>query len=184
VPKVTAGQPFLVDAAIQNTGDKAGSDTLINFVVPDCFELRQRRKPEEEPLVAANDTAGLPPDNRVLFFAPRPDPWIPVNWFVCQYRLRYIAADQLEEPLRVRLLFDISDSRFNSRGRRWLPSIVPTLELQGPPVASPWPAAPSPPDDPMGPSRAARAGGMPAGQPQGCPRPHRAASGRRLHPRR
>jgi hypothetical protein len=60
VPEVTAGQSFLVDAAIQNAGDKAGSDTLINFVVPDCFELRQRRKPEEEPLVAANDTAGLP----------------------------------------------------------------------------------------------------------------------------
>src|SRR6266536_1430637 len=50
VPEVKAGQPFLVDAAIQNTGDMAGSDTLINFVVPDCLELRQRRKLEEEPL--------------------------------------------------------------------------------------------------------------------------------------
>jgi hypothetical protein len=59
VPEVKAGQPFLVDVAIQNTGDMAaGGDTLINFVVPDCFELRQRRKPEEEPLVAGNDTAG------------------------------------------------------------------------------------------------------------------------------
>jgi hypothetical protein len=79
----------------------------------------------------------------VLFFASRPDPWTPVNWFLCQYRLRFIAADQLEEPLRVRLLFDVSDSRFNSRGRRWLPSIVPTLEFQGAPVEAPWPPAPS-----------------------------------------
>jgi hypothetical protein len=131
VPEIKAGQPFLVDAAIQNTGDMAGSDTLINFVVPDCFELCQRRTPEEEPLVAGNDTAGLPPDNRVVFFAPRPEPWTPVNWYLCQYRLHYLAADRLEQPLRVRLLFDVSDSRFNSRGWRWLPSIIPTLEFQG-----------------------------------------------------
>jgi hypothetical protein len=137
VPEVKAGQPFLVDAAIQNTGDMAGSDTLINFVAPDCFELRQRRKPEEEPLVAGNDTAGLPPDNRVVFFAPRPDTWTPVNWFLCQYRLRYLAAAQLEQPLRVRLLFDVSDNRFNSRGRRWLPSIAPPLEPRGAPVGTP-----------------------------------------------
>src|SRR6266516_7434684 len=32
VPEINLGQPFLVEAAIQNTGDKAGRDTLINFV--------------------------------------------------------------------------------------------------------------------------------------------------------
>src|SRR5512132_80913 len=143
VPEVKAGQPFLVDVAIQNTGDLAGGDTLINLVVPDCFELRQRRKPEEEPLVAGNDTAGLPPDNRVAFFVHRPDTWTPVNWQLCQYRLRYLAADQLDRPLRVRLLFDVSDSRFNSRGRRWLPSTLPPLEFQGAPVGAPWPPRPS-----------------------------------------
>ena len=83
--------------------------------------------------------AGLPPDNRVVFFVHRPDPWTPVNWLLYQYRLQYVAAAQLERPLRVRLLFDISDSRFNSRGRRWLPSIVPPLELHGARVGAPWP---------------------------------------------
>jgi hypothetical protein len=139
VPEIKAGQAFLVDVAIQNTGDMAGGDTLINFVVPDCFELCQRRESEEEPLVAGNDTAGLPPDNRVVFFVHRPDTWTPVNWHLYQYRVQYVAAAQLERPLRVRLLFDVSDSRFNSRGRRWLPSIVPPLELQGAPVGAPWP---------------------------------------------
>jgi hypothetical protein len=143
VPEVKAGQPLLVDVAIQNTGDMAGGDTLINFVVPDCFELRQRRKPEEEPLVAGNDTAGLPPDNRVAFFVHRPDTWTPVNWQLYHYRLRYLAADQLDRPLPVRLLFDVSDSRFNSRGRRWLPSTLPPLEFQGAPVGAPWPPRPS-----------------------------------------
>ncbi len=142
VPKIKATQPFLVEAAIQNTGDKAGRDTLINFVVPDCFDLRQRAAPEVEPPHATNDTAGLPPDNRVVFFAPRPEPWTPVNWHLRQYRLRYV-ADQCKRPLAVRLLFTVTDSRFNSRGWRWLPSIVPSLESQGAPVGTPWPPGPA-----------------------------------------
>jgi hypothetical protein len=84
----------------------------------------------------------LPPDNRVAFFVHRPDT-TPVNWQLCQYRLRYLAADQLDRPLRVRLLFDVSDSRFNSRGRRWLPSTLPPLGFQGAPVGAPWPPRPS-----------------------------------------
>jgi hypothetical protein len=79
VPQIKATQPFLVEAAIQNTGDKAGRDTLINFVVPDCFDQRQTAAPEVEPLRVGNETAGFPPDNRVVFFAPRAEPWTPVN---------------------------------------------------------------------------------------------------------
>jgi hypothetical protein len=138
VPEIKMTQPFLVEAAIQNTGDKAGRDTLINFVVPDCFDLRQCAAPEVEPPHAGNDTAGLPPDNRVVFFAPRPEPWTPVNWHLRQYRLQYV-ADQRDRPLPVRLLFTVTDSRFNSRGWRWLPSIVPPLESLGAPVGTPWP---------------------------------------------
>jgi hypothetical protein len=138
VPEIKATQPFLVEAAIQNTGDKAGRDTLINFAVPDCFDLRQRAAPEVEPPHATNDTAGLPPDNRVVFFAPRPEPWTPVNWHLRQYRLRYV-ADQCNRPLSLRLLFTVTDSRFNSRGWRWLPSIVPPLESQSAPMGTPWP---------------------------------------------
>jgi len=32
VPEIDPTQLFLVEAAIQNTGDKAGGDTLVNFV--------------------------------------------------------------------------------------------------------------------------------------------------------
>jgi hypothetical protein len=126
----------------QNTGDKAGTDTLVNFVVPDCFDLRQHGKPDAEPLHAGNDTAGLPPESRVVFFAPRAEPWTPANWFLWHYEMRYLATRQCEEPVRVRLLFDVSDSRFNARGRRWLPSLVPPLEFRGTPAGTPWPPEP------------------------------------------
>ncbi len=142
VPEIKATQPFLVAAAMQNTGDKAGRDTLINFVVPDCFDLRQPAAPDAEPLHAPNYTAGLPPDNRVVFFAPRPGLWTPANFHLLQYRLQYV-GDQCDQPLRVRLLFRVSDSRFNGRGRRLLPSIVPLLENQDAPVGMPWPPAPA-----------------------------------------
>jgi hypothetical protein len=138
VPEIKAGQPLLVGAAIQNTGDKAGRDTLINFVVPDCFDLRHREEPEQEPVHSGNATAGLPPDNRVVFFAPRVEPWAPPNWHMRYYRLTYV-GDPSIQPLRFRLLFTVSDSRFNSRGRRWVWSIVPPLEPQGAPVGTPWP---------------------------------------------
>jgi hypothetical protein len=138
VPEIKATQPFLVEAAIQNTGDKAGRDTVINFVASDCFDLRRCEAPEDEPLRGGNATAGLPPDNRAVFFAPRAEPWAPPNWQMSHYRLQYV-ADQPDQPLRFRLFFTVSDSRFNSRGRRWLPSIVPPLESQSAPMGTPWP---------------------------------------------
>jgi len=142
VPEIKAAQPFLVEAAIQNTGDKAGGDTLINFVASDCFDLRQWEAPEVQPLHAGNATAGLPPDNRVVFFAPRAEPWAPPNWHMRHYQLRYV-ADQPVQPLRFRLLFTVSDSRFNSGGRRWLPSIVPPLESRDASAGMPWPPVPT-----------------------------------------
>jgi hypothetical protein len=142
VPEIEATQPLLVEAAVQNTGDKAGRDTLINFVVPDCFDLRQPVAPEAKPLHAVNEAAGLPPDYRVVFFAPRPGLWTPANWHLLQYELRYL-ADQCDRPFQVRLLSRVLDSRFNSRGRRLLPSIVPPLENQDAPVGTPWPPGPA-----------------------------------------
>jgi hypothetical protein len=142
VPEVHPTQPFLVEAAIQNTGDKAGGDTLINFAAPDCFDLYQLGKPEAQHLTAISDTAGLPPDYRVVFAAPRAEPWTPGNWYLWQYRLQYSTANQCDRPFPVRLSFDVSDSRFNGRGRRWLPSLLPPLEVQGASAGMPWPPRP------------------------------------------
>ncbi len=141
VPEISSTQPFLIAAAIQNTGDKAGGDTLINFVVPDCFDLHQVEAPEVEPVRAGNGTAGLPPDNRVVFLIPRATLWTPANWHLSHYRLQYVAG-QCSRHLPVRLLFAVADSRFNSRGWRWLPSIVPPSGSQVAPVGTPWPPRP------------------------------------------
>jgi hypothetical protein len=145
VPEIDPTQPFLVQAAILNTGDKAGGDTLTNFVAPDCFDLRQLGRPEAEHLTSTNNTAGLPPDYRVVFAAPRAEPWTPGNWYLWQYLLQYSTPKLCDRPLQVRLLFDVSDSRFNSRGRRWLPSILPPPEPQDAPAGTPWPPAPTMP---------------------------------------
>jgi hypothetical protein len=142
VPEISATQPFLVAAAIQNTGDKAGGDTLINFVVPDCFDLHQVEAPEVEPVRAGNETAGLPPDNRVVFLIPRATLWTPANWHLSHYRLQCVAG-QGDRPLPVRLLFAVADSRFNSRGWRWLPSVVPPSGSEVAPVGTPWPPVPA-----------------------------------------
>jgi hypothetical protein len=145
VPEINPAQPFLVEAAILNTGDKAGSDTLINFVVPHGFDLRDLSRPEAKHLTSTNKTAGLPPQYRVVFAASRPEPWTPGNWYMWQYRLQYSAAQPSDQPLRIRLLFDVSDSRFNSHGRRWLPSLLPPQESQDASAGMPWPPVPAMP---------------------------------------
>jgi hypothetical protein len=143
VPEIDPTQPFLVQAAILNTGDKAGSDTLTNFVAPECFDLCQLGRPDAEHLTSKHATAGLPPDYRVVFAAPRAEPWTPGNWYLWQYRLQYSSAKPWDQPLQVRLLFEVSDSRFNSRGRRWLPSLLPPPEPQDASAGTPWPPAPT-----------------------------------------
>jgi hypothetical protein len=89
VPEIRPGQPLLVETAILNTGDKAGRDALINFVAPDCFDLRQYDAPEVKPRHAGNDTVGLPPDYRAAFFAVAAEPWTPANWHMRHYRLQF-----------------------------------------------------------------------------------------------
>jgi hypothetical protein len=145
VPEIDPTQPFLVQTAILNRGDKAGGDTLINFVAPDCFDLHQPGNPEAKHLTSRNSTAGLPPEYRVVFAAPRAEPWTPGNWYMWHYRLQYSSTQQCDRPLRIRLLFEVSDSRFNSRGRRWLPSVLPPPEPQDAPAGTPWPPEPTMP---------------------------------------
>jgi hypothetical protein len=139
VPQVKPGQAFFVQVAVLNVGDRASEDALVNFVVPDCFDLRKHFDPEAKPSRAGNPTAGLAPEHRVAYFDPRLEPWTPGNWFAYNYRLIYSAAGGPERPLRTRLLFDISDSRFNRTGRRWLPSFLPPHELGHAPAGEPWP---------------------------------------------
>lgn len=138
-PKVTPGQVVCVRVAILNVGDRASEGALANFVVPDCFELRNSYNPEAKPLLSGNLTAGLPPEHRVAFFAPRPDPWAPGTWFMLTCQLTYSTSSNPDQPLRTRLQFEISDNRFNRSGRRWLPNLLPPSEQGDAQAGEPWP---------------------------------------------
>lgn len=139
IPQIISGQAICVRVAVHNVGDRASEAALTNFVVPACFDLRRYSDLEAKPEFSGNPTAGLPPDYRVAYFALGLEPWAPGNSFIYPYRLTYSSSSNQDEPLRTRLLFDIADSRFNRRGRRWLPSLLPPLELGHAHADEPWP---------------------------------------------
>jgi hypothetical protein len=139
VPEITPGQAICARVAILNVGDRASEAALANFVVPDCFELRNSYDLEAKPLLSGNLTAGLPPEHRVAFFAPKPDRWTPGNWVMFTYRLAYPTSGNPDQPLRTRLLFGISEGRFNRSGRRFIPSLLPPSDLGDAPAGEPWP---------------------------------------------
>jgi hypothetical protein len=145
VPHITPGQAVSVRIAVHNVGDRASQAALTNFAVPDCFDLRRYSDLEANPPYSGNPTAGLPPDFRVAYFAPGLEPWTPGNSFLYVYRLIYPTSRNRDQPLRARLLFDITDSRFNRGGRRWLPSLVPPLELGHAHAGESWGGAATPP---------------------------------------
>ena len=139
IPQIIPGQAIYVRVAVHNVGDRASEAALTNFVVPACFDLRRYSDLEAKPDFSGNPTAGLPPDYRVAYFALGLEPWAPGNSFIYPYRLAYASSSNQDEPLRTRLLFDIADSRFNRSGRRWLPSLLPPLELGHAHAGEPWP---------------------------------------------
>jgi hypothetical protein len=136
---VNPGQRVLVEASIQNVGDLPGEATLLNFVVPDIVELVSRASPALKPTVSNNATAGLPPSYRVTYFAPGATPWAPANWFSTRYELAIPPITSLGEPLCLRLLFAVSDQRFNRTGKRWVPSVVQAIEPVAAHAGQRWP---------------------------------------------
>jgi hypothetical protein len=142
VPKVGASQKILIEAAIQNVGDRPGEDGLINFAVPDMLQLTSVNDPDRKMIVSNDATAGLPPDHRVNFFAPTTGPWSPGDWVSLHYSIEHVEPAALEDSVRVRLLFSVSDTRFNQSGRRWFPSFVRHYEIGGAPAGTPWPPGP------------------------------------------
>jgi hypothetical protein len=139
VPRVTPGQAVSVRIAVHNVGDRASEAALTNFAVPDCFDLRRYSDLEAKPAFSGNPTAGLPPEYRVAYFALGLEPWTPGNSFLYVYRLIHPTSHNRDQPLPARLLFDITDSRFNRGGRRCLPSLVPPLELGHAHAGESWP---------------------------------------------
>lgn len=137
VPDVEHGQEILVEAAIMNVGDKAGSDTLLNFVTPDVVELTDFNNPTARPLRSTNGIVGIPDDYRVCFFPSQAHPWTPGNWISRQYRLTI--AGPSPDTQYVRILLDVGDDAFNDSGTRWRLARPPSQGPDTAPAGTPWP---------------------------------------------
>lgn len=137
--EIAPGDEVLISVSILNSGDRAGEDMLTNFVVPDLFSLAFDDDLTAKPAVARNMTAGLPPQFLTKYFGPAPTMWTPGNWWYSNYRLKVSADLELTDPRDARLLFALSDPRFNRTGRRWLPSMVGELEIPTATAGQPWP---------------------------------------------
>lgn len=142
VPEVKADQKILIEAAIQNVGDRPGEEGLINFVVPDILRLTSAGNPDRKMVVATNMTAGQPPDYRVNFFDPKTGPWSPGDWVSLHYAIDHVEPAALDDSVRVRLLFCVSDTKFNQTGKRRFPSFVRHYEIGSAPAGTPWPPGP------------------------------------------
>jgi hypothetical protein len=139
VPKITPGQAVCIQVAVHNVGDRASEAALTNFVVPDCLDLRSNHDLEAKPAFSGNPTAGLPPAHRVAYIPARLEPWTPGNSYMFSYQVNCSTRHNQDQPVRIRLLFDIADTRFNRSGRRWLPSLLPPIELGQAQAGEPWP---------------------------------------------
>jgi hypothetical protein len=137
---IQPGQRYEVSVGIQNIGDRAPENALINFVVPDCLTLENANSPEQRAAPSENETAGMAPLHRVLFLTPSlPSSWTPGNFFLYRFTISYADDSALALPVELRLLFAIADARFNATGKRWLPSLVSAVRPAYSPAGSPWP---------------------------------------------
>jgi hypothetical protein len=139
VPEISRNRPVVIEAAVQNVGDRPADDGLMNFVVPNCFELCIRNESPTRAIAAIHITAGLPPEHRILYRDQQMGSWAPGIWTARQYLVKYTATDAATEPLRVRLLFTVAADRFNAAGFRWLPSIVRPIEPVFASAGTQWP---------------------------------------------
>jgi hypothetical protein len=142
VKSIVAGQPYEIRIGIQNVGDKAPENALLNFVVPDCLTLENANSPAQATIASTDTTTGIPPLNRVLFLTPAlPSSWTPGNFFLYRFTISYVHAETRSPPIKLRLAFAIADTNFNATGRRWLPSLVSIAEPAPSPAGTPWPPA-------------------------------------------
>lgn len=122
MPTLTVDKPVLVSVALRNVGDAVATDLCWNFVAPKTLRLS---KPEsnETPTSSNSGIAGAAPDTAVTYFLHRQDQLAPGDFTQQTYQLSF-SNDPAPTDAQLRLLLEISEPKFNSTGRRVLPSIA------------------------------------------------------------
>lgn len=138
VHDLRAGETVLVEIAVFNAGDRAGTNARWNFVVDKSIRLEWQGRPDAHRLVSFNDRHALGPSLQTAFFAGT-EPWSPGDWFIKFFRLTYEPEHPNAKPVAGRLVLELADDRFNARGHRWLPTLVVRRGIKWPPATSPWP---------------------------------------------
>lgn len=135
------GQQVLVAASIRNVGDRQGDSTQINLVVPKILGIGMELEDATrvEPMDSRNGTAGIPPSFAVKYLNILIPSWTPGNWFSIQFRLWVPDEFKAVADTDARILFAISDLRFNGTGRRWLPSLLSKEQTLASPAGTVWP---------------------------------------------
>lgn len=141
MPSIAPGTKVLVEASIQNVGDQAAEAAMTNFVVPSVLDIERHGTDDQSGLLtSSNGIAGLPPDFGVRFFA-RERPWPPDMFWMHRFLIAVPDA-QPGDLDQVRLLMEVSEPRFNGRGRRVLPRRLAGLDdPRSPTFKSEWPGA-------------------------------------------
>jgi hypothetical protein len=139
IVELPAGETVLVEIAVFNAGDRAGTNARWNFVVDESIRLEWQGNPDAHRLVSFNDGQAVGPSPQTAFFAGT-EPWPPGDWFVKFFRLTYEPKRPDAAPAAGRLILELADDRLNARGHRWLPTLVVRRDITWPSATSPWSA--------------------------------------------
>lgn len=140
VHELRAGETVLVEIAVFNAGDRAGTNARWNFVVDESVRLEWQGNESARRLVSFNGRQAVGPSPQTTFFAGS-ESWPPGDWFIKFFRLTYEPQQPHATPIPGRLVLELADDRLNARGHRWLPILSVRRDVRWPPASSPWPEA-------------------------------------------
>jgi hypothetical protein len=133
VPEISPGSTIVVEASVLNVGDATATAAQSNFVVPESIELTSLTA-DRPARFSHSRTSGQAPGHGVYFVAAKfvlP----PGDWQLQRFQLRIP-----DDPgVDLRLLFLLSEGRFNVTGRRYLPSRLTDGDMPAAPFGTAWP---------------------------------------------
>lgn len=112
-----------IEIHLHNVGDATGEATITNFIAADCFSLQDTKRPENKSIPSGNRRAGKLTEHQVTYLKAERRFFPDLHWgFEYELQLKKLVEGTHE------ILFQVDDERFNSSGKRWLPSRTYSLK--------------------------------------------------------